>query len=145
MDLRSGMFHPNVLTLASPGLTCPCLFVNSINEGEKLLIPIYAMNTDKDVWGRDAFEFKCVTDQHLLLLGTETDSLPHQQTRTLGITPRSRFRTTWRVEPSYDLHNWPPRMHRVPIHALRVRPLSPPPPSRLSFKRKPNLFFTPAG
>lgn len=30
----------------------------SMSEGDRLMIPIYAMNTDKDVWGEDAFEFK---------------------------------------------------------------------------------------
>jgi cytochrome P450 len=30
--------------------------------GDTVLIPIYAMNTDKDVWGDDALEFKCVFD-----------------------------------------------------------------------------------
>ena len=28
-------------------------------EGESLVIPIYAVNTDKDIWGGDALEFKC--------------------------------------------------------------------------------------
>ena len=112
-----------------------------MNKGDKFVIPIYAMNTDKDIWGGDAFEFKCVINQDLLLLGTETDSLPYQQTRTLVIAPRSRFRTTWRVEPSYDLLSWSSRMHRVPIHARRVRPLSPSLPSRLPLERGPNDFL----
>jgi len=30
----------------------------SMSEGDGLLIPIYAMNTDKDIWGSDALEFK---------------------------------------------------------------------------------------
>ena len=34
--------------------------MNSIGEGDRVSIPIYAMNTDKDVWGDDALEFKCV-------------------------------------------------------------------------------------
>ncbi|KAF9645313.1 cytochrome P450 [Thelephora ganbajun] len=29
-----------------------------MSEGDRLLIPIYAMNTDRDIWGKDAFEFK---------------------------------------------------------------------------------------
>ena len=29
-----------------------------MSKGDNLLVPIYAMNTDKDVWGSDAFEFK---------------------------------------------------------------------------------------
>jgi cytochrome P450 len=30
----------------------------SMSKGDGLTIPIYAMNTDKDIWGSDAFEFK---------------------------------------------------------------------------------------
>jgi len=30
----------------------------SMGKGDNILIPIYAMNTDKDIWGKDAFEFK---------------------------------------------------------------------------------------
>ena len=26
------------------------------------MIPIYAMNTDKDIWGKDSLEFKYVLD-----------------------------------------------------------------------------------
>lgn len=29
-----------------------------VSAGDKVLIPIYAMNTDKDIWGDDALEFK---------------------------------------------------------------------------------------
>ena len=36
------------------------LLVNRIIEGDKVTIPIYAMNTDKNVWGYDALEFRCV-------------------------------------------------------------------------------------
>ena len=31
-----------------------------MSKGDRVLIPIYAMNTDKDIWGEDAFEFKYV-------------------------------------------------------------------------------------
>jgi hypothetical protein len=76
MDLRSGAFHFNVPTtkLAALDLTCPCLFVNRIGKGESLLIPIYTMNTDKDIWGRDALEFKCAFNLDLSPL--ETDLSP---------------------------------------------------------------------
>ena len=47
-------------------------------EGEKLLIPIYAMNTDKDVWGSDALEFKCAFTQDLLL--SKLILIPHRDT-----------------------------------------------------------------
>jgi len=40
------------------------------------MIPIYAMNTDKDIWGKDALEFKCALNQRLLLFRTDTDSPP---------------------------------------------------------------------
>jgi len=78
MDLRSGAFYFNVptSTLAFLDLTCPCPNVNSMAEGEKLLIPIYAMNTDKDIWGGDALEFKCAFNRNLLLLETDPDSPP---------------------------------------------------------------------
>ena len=76
MDLRSGVFHLSIQTLAFPDIACPHLFVNSMNEGDRLMIPIYAINTDKDVWGRDALEFKCAFNQNLLLFKTNTDSLP---------------------------------------------------------------------
>ena len=45
-------------------------------EGEGLLIPIYAMNTDKDMWGGDALEFKYAFNRNLLLLETDPDSPP---------------------------------------------------------------------
>lgn len=67
MDLRSGAFHFNI---DLSNLTCLRLFSNSVSEGDRLLIPIYAMNTDKDIWGADAFEFKCVFNQYQLLLET---------------------------------------------------------------------------
>ena len=38
----------------------PCLIVNSVGVGDRVVIPIYAMNTDKEVWGKDSFEFKSV-------------------------------------------------------------------------------------
>ena len=33
-----------------------------MGKGDNLLVPIYAMNIDKDVWGSDAFEFKYALD-----------------------------------------------------------------------------------
>jgi cytochrome P450 len=30
----------------------------SMSAGDRLVVPIFAMNTDKDLWGADAFEFK---------------------------------------------------------------------------------------
>ena len=30
-----------------------------MSKGDRITIPIYAMNTDKDMWGSDALEFKC--------------------------------------------------------------------------------------
>jgi len=62
-----------------------------MNKGDGIVIPIYAMNTDKDIWGEDASEFKCVFNQTLLLLETDPDSSPQCQTRTLGINPEGRF------------------------------------------------------
>lgn len=43
------------------------LSVYSMSKGDKLLIPIYAMNTDKDIWGRDSFEFKYVFGREITL------------------------------------------------------------------------------
>lgn len=37
-----------------------------MSKGEKVLIPIYAMNTDKDIWGGDALEFRYVFNLVLL-------------------------------------------------------------------------------
>jgi hypothetical protein len=31
-----------------------------MSTGDRLVVPIFAMNTDKDLWGADAFEFKYV-------------------------------------------------------------------------------------
>ena len=36
------------------------LFANSMGKGDNVLIPIHTINTDKDVWGNDALEFKYV-------------------------------------------------------------------------------------
>ena len=69
-----------------------------MSKGDSLLVPTYAMNTDKDVWGGDALEFKYALDLEPLLLEIHPDSLSYQQTRALGIAPGSRFRISWRVE-----------------------------------------------
>jgi len=55
-------------------LTLPRSPVHSMSKGDKLMIPIYAMNTDKDIWGEDALEFKCALTKVLLLFMTDTDS-----------------------------------------------------------------------
>ena len=39
-----------------------------IAEGDGVFIPIFTLNTDKRVWGKDAQEFKCVTS-YVLLVG----------------------------------------------------------------------------
>lgn len=57
MDLQFGAFR---LSPENPDLTSPHLLSHSMGKGDKVLIPIYAMNTDKDIWGNDALEFKCV-------------------------------------------------------------------------------------
>ena len=44
-----------------------------MGKGDYLLVPIYAMNTDKDVWGSDAFEFKYALDLDPVLLEIYTD------------------------------------------------------------------------
>ena len=74
MDPRSGMFHLDVSTAAPLDLIHPRLSVYSMSKGDKLLIPIYAMNTDKDIWGNDAFEFKSVFNQELLFFVIGPDS-----------------------------------------------------------------------
>ena len=97
MDLRSGVFHLNVPTsaLASLDLICPRLFVNSINEGEKVVIPIYAMNTDKDIWGEDAFEFKYAFNRNLLPLETDPNSpLQYLTDLNVGYRPQKPFLKT---------------------------------------------------
>jgi hypothetical protein len=35
--------------------------VYSIPKGQTIYIPILAINTDKDIWGPDAKEWKCVS------------------------------------------------------------------------------------
>ena len=45
-----------------------------MSKGDNLLVPIYAMNTDKDVWGGDALEFKYALDLEPLLLEIHPDS-----------------------------------------------------------------------
>jgi hypothetical protein len=51
-------------------------------------IPILAVNTDKDIWGEDATEFKCVSKYQVALEAGDVDSL--LQARAMG--ERSRFR-----------------------------------------------------
>ena len=48
-----------------------------MSKGDGLLVPIYAMNTDKDVWGSDALEFKYVLNLEPLLLEIHPDSSPY--------------------------------------------------------------------
>jgi cytochrome P450 len=50
-------------------------FANRIIKGDKVTIPIYAMNTDRDIWGDDALQFKCVFS---------LISLPFKQTLRIG-------------------------------------------------------------
>ena len=45
-----------------------------MSKGDTVLVPIYAMNTDKDVWGSDALEFKYALDSVPLLLEIHPDS-----------------------------------------------------------------------
>ena len=45
-----------------------------MSKGDNVLVPIYAMNTDKDVWGSDALEFKYALDLEPLLLELHPDS-----------------------------------------------------------------------
>jgi hypothetical protein len=52
-------------------------------------IPILAVNTDKDIWGEDATEFKCVSKYKVALAAGDVDSLL-LQARAMG--ERSRFR-----------------------------------------------------
>jgi len=54
--------------------------VHSMNEGDKLMIPIYAMNTDSHIWGKDALEFRCALIQRLSLFRTGSDSPSQYQT-----------------------------------------------------------------
>jgi len=118
-------------------------FSNSVGEGDTFVIPIYVMNTDKDIWGEDAFEFKCVFNQALLLLETNANSSPQRQTRTLGITSKSHFGKSWRVGQPHDLYRWPPCVYRIPIRAPTVRPLSSSPPhspDRSHYRMKSLLF-----
>ena len=56
MDLQSGAVSLNFPII--PDATHPYLFAHSISEGDRVLIPIYAMNTDRDVWGDDSLEFR---------------------------------------------------------------------------------------
>ena len=67
--------HPNAnVSLSGSDLTV--YKRNSMAKGDGLLIPIYAMNTDKDIWGADALEFKYTFNRNLLLLETDPDSPP---------------------------------------------------------------------
>ena len=45
-----------------------------MSKGDNVLVPIYAMNTDRDVWGSDALEFKYALDLGPLLLEFHPDS-----------------------------------------------------------------------
>ena len=62
-SIRCVRFCPNILSIfwCDP----PRSFMNSISEGDKVLIPIYAMNTDRDVWGEDSLEFRCAFSRML--------------------------------------------------------------------------------
>ena len=46
-----------------------------MSKGDGLTIPIYAMNTDKDMWGSDALEFKCAYRLVPPLLESDVDPL----------------------------------------------------------------------
>ena len=48
-----------------------------MSKGDNVLVPIYAMNTDKDVWGSDALEFKYALNPERLLLEFHPDSWSH--------------------------------------------------------------------
>jgi hypothetical protein len=52
-------------------------------------VPILAVNTDKNIWGEDATEFKCVLKNKVALEAGGVDSLL-LQARAMG--ERSRFR-----------------------------------------------------
>ena len=52
-----------------------------MSEGDKLLIPIYAMNTDKDIWGTDALEFRCALIQSKGYSCSERVLTLHRNTR----------------------------------------------------------------
>jgi len=59
------------------------------------LIPIHMMNTDKDIWGGDALEFKCAFNRNLLLLETDPDSPPYYLTDlNVGNHPQKPFPKT---------------------------------------------------
>lgn len=61
MGPQSGVFCLSMAVLLGRPIHALVLFANSIGQGGTVLIPIYAMNTDKDVWGDDALLFKSVS------------------------------------------------------------------------------------
>lgn len=81
-----------------------------VKKGDRVIVPILALNIFKGIWGEDASEFKCAFIPLLI-----SDYSLFEQAGEMDKPPRSCNADSWCLGTHIDVPSWSKGLHRLPV------------------------------